>query len=79
LWGAGLLALGLLILKLLSLRLQIGDLLLVLLDRVLNLGILRVTLPKAGVRCRSYEGCSSEEGLRSWGCEAPTLSPEFPG
>jgi alpha-beta hydrolase superfamily lysophospholipase len=29
--------------------------------------------------CRSYEGCSPGTGLRGWGCEAPTPSPEDPG
>ncbi len=28
--------------------------------------------------CRSYEGCSSEAGLRSCGCETPTRQPEAP-
>ena len=28
-------------------------------------------------RCRSYEGCSFEEGLRSWGCDTNQPSAEF--
>ena len=28
--------------------------------------------------CRSYEGCSFEEGLRSWGCDTNQPSAEFP-
>jgi len=30
----------------------------------------------AKTACRSYEGCSPEEWLRSWGCGANQLRPE---
>jgi transposase-like protein len=33
---------------------------------------------KAPASCRSYEGCSFEAGLRSWGCESNQPSAERP-